>query len=301
MNGSVEKAYRREDETMEDQKPGTLYLVATPIGNLDDITFRALKVLRECDIVAAEDTRHSLKLLNHFEIKKPLISYFEHNKKQRGEELIKLLLQGKNIALVTDAGSPGISDPGEEMVRLAVENHIPVTMAPGATASVMGLVLSGLPCGRFCFEGFLPHEKKDRRKKLEGLKKEERTIVFYVSPHRTLEVLADVREAFGNRRCALCRELTKKHEEILRGTIDEIIADLAKRESIKGEMVLILQGYEGKPEDQSNEWANMTIEEHMRLYLSGGMDTKEAMKQVAADRGISKREVYSQYILKRDE
>lgn len=286
---------------MEVQKPGTLYLVATPIGNLEDITFRAVKTLQECDIVAAEDTRHSLKLLNHFEIKKPLISYFEHNRKQRGEELIRLLLQGKNIALVTDAGSPGISDPGEELVQQAIQNHIPVTMAPGATASVMGLVLSGLPCGRFCFEGFLPHEKRERKKTLEGLKKEERTIIFYISPHRTLEVLGDVREAFGNRSCALCRELTKKHEEILRGTIDEIILDLTKRESIKGEMVLILQGYEGAPEEPSDEWLSMTIEDHMQLYLSRGLNSKDAMKQVAADRGIPKREVYSRYVQKKEE
>lgn len=286
---------------MEEQKPGTLCLVATPIGNLEDMTFRAVKTLQECDIVAAEDTRHTLKLLNHFDIKKPLISYFEHNKKQRGEELVGLLLEGKSIALVTDAGSPGISDPGEELVRLAVQNHIPVTMAPGATAFVMGLVLSGLSCSRFSFEGFLPHEKKDRKKKLEALKKEERTLIFYISPHRTLEVLGDVREAFGNRSCALCRELTKKHEEILRGTIDELITELSRRESIKGEMVLILQGYKGTPEDQSNEWLDMPIEDHMDFYLSKGLNSKDAMKKVAMDRGIPKREVYSRYILKKEE
>ncbi len=286
---------------MEEQKPGTLCLVATPIGNLEDMTFRAVKTLQECDIIAAEDTRHTLKLLNHFEIKKPMISYFEHNKNQRGEELIRLLLDGKNIALVTDAGSPGISDPGEDLVRLAIQNRIPVTMAPGAAAFVMGLVLSGLSCSRFCFEGFLPHEKKDRKKKLEGLRKEERTVIFYISPHRTLEVLADVRETFGNRSCALCRELTKKHEEILRGSIDELIAELTKRESIKGEMVLILQGNEGTSEEHANEWLTMTIEEHMELYLSRGLDSKDAMKQVAVDRGLPKREVYSRYVLKREE
>jgi 16S rRNA (cytidine1402-2'-O)-methyltransferase len=285
---------------MEVQNPGTLCLVATPIGNLEDMTFRAVKALQECDFIAAEDTRHTLKLLNHFEIKKTMISYFEHNKIQRGEELVRLLLEGKNIALVTDAGSPGISDPGEDLVRLAVSNHIPVTMVPGPTASVMGLVLSGLPCGRFCFEGFLPHEKKDRKKKLEGLKREERTIIFYISPHRTLEVLADVRDVLGNRNSALCRELTKKHEEIVRGTLDEIIAELSKRESIKGEMVLVLQGNESNPEDSVNEWTTMSIEDHMEFYLSKGMDSKEAMKQVATDRGIPKREVYSRYVFNKN-
>jgi len=285
---------------MDAQNPGTLYLVATPIGNLGDMTFRAIQTLKECDLIAAEDTRHTLKLLNHFEIKKPMISYFEHNKLQRGEELIQLLLEGKNIALVSDAGSPGISDPGEELVRLAIQNNVPVTMVPGATASVTALVLSGLPCDRFCFEGFLPHEKKERKKKVAGLKNEDRTMVFYISPHRTLEVLADIRDALGNRSCALCRELTKKHEEILRGTLEEIITELSKRESIRGEMVLILQGCDSNTEDGENEFLSMTIDEHMELYLSKGFDSKEAMKQVAADRRIPKREVYSRYILKRE-
>lgn len=285
---------------MDAQNPGTLYLVATPIGNLGDMTFRAIQTLKECDLIAAEDTRHTLKLLNHFEIKKPMISYFEHNKLQRGEELIRLLLEGKNIALVSDAGSPGISDPGEELVRLAIQNHVPVTMVPGATASVTALVLSGLPCDRFCFEGFLPHEKKERKKKVAGLKNEDRTMVFYISPHRTLEVLADIRDALGNRSCALCRELTKKHEEILRGTLEEICIELSKRESIRGEMVLILQGCDSNTEDGENEFLSMTIDEHMEFYLSKGFDSKEAMKQVAADRRIPKREVYSQYILKRE-
>ena len=250
---------------MDAQNPGTLYLVATPIGNLGDMTFRAIQTLKECDLIAAEDTRLTLKLLNHFEIKKPMISYFEHNKLQRGEELIRLLLEGKNIALVSDAGSPGISDPGEELVRLAIQNHVPVTMVPGATASVTALVLSGLPCDRFCFEGFLPHEKKERKKKVAGLKNEDRTMVFYISPHRTLEVLADIRDALGNRSCALCRELTKKHEEILRGTLEEIITELSKRESIRGEMVLILQGCDRNTEDGENEFLSMTIDEHMEL------------------------------------
>ena len=287
---------------MEDNKPGTLCLVATPIGNLEDMTFRAVKALQQCDIIAAEDTRHTLKLLNHFEIKKPMISYFEHNRVQRGEELVRLLLEGKNIALVTDAGSPGISDPGEDLVRLAVLHQIPVTMVPGATASIMGLVLSGLPCSRFCFEGFLPHERKDRKKNLEGLKYEERTLIFYVSPHRTLEVLGDIRAIFGNRQCALCRELTKKHEEILRGTFDTVVEELAGRESIKGEMVLIVEGNQDKPENtEQQEWLSMSVQSHMEYYLERGLDQKEAMKKVASDRGVSKREIYSEYMTKKEQ
>lgn len=286
---------------MVEIKPGTLCLVATPIGNLEDMTFRGVKALQQCDIIAAEDTRHTLKLLNHFEIKKPMISYFEHNRVQRGEELIRLLQEGKNVALVTDAGSPGISDPGEDLVRLAVMHQIPVTMVPGPTASIMGLVLSGLPCSRFCFEGFLPHERKDRKKNLERLKNEERTLIFYVSPHRTLEVLDDIRTIFGNRQCALCRELTKKHEEILRGTLDMIIEELAGRESIKGEMVLIVEGNLNKPENaEHQEWLSNSVQKHMEYYLERGMDQKEAMKKVAADRGVSKREIYSEYMTKKD-
>lgn len=281
---------------MEEKNCGTLFLVATPIGNLEDITFRAVRTLQESDWIAAEDTRHTMKLLNHYEIKKPLISYFEHNKKQRGEEIVRLLLAGSNVALVTDAGTPGISDPGEDIVKLAVQNNIPVTMIPGATASIMGLVLSGISCGRFCFEGFLPHDKKSRKKQLEALKAEERTIIFYLSPHRTLDFLGDVHSVLGNRKCAICRELTKKHEEVLRGTMEELAAELHKRDSIKGEMVLIVEGNATSHESEKDEWLSMTIEEHMALYLKNGVELKEAMKKVAVDRGVSRRDVYTEYL-----
>lgn len=279
---------------MEDKFCGTLYVVATPIGNLEDITLRAIRTLKECDIIAAEDTRHTLKLLNHYTIKKPLISYFEHNKNKRGQELINLLLQGQNVALVTDAGMPGISDPGEDIVRQAVENGITVTAIPGATASTTALVLSGLPCGRFCFEGFLPHGKKERRKRLEAIADEERTIIFYVPPHQAFDILKDILRTLGNRKCALCRELTKKHEEVLRGTVEEVVKELSEREVVKGEIVLVVQGVTGK--EKTNIWLSVSIEEHMEFYLNQGLERKEAMKKVAADRDISKRDVYSAYI-----
>lgn len=283
---------------MEESKTGTLSLVATPVGNLEDITFRALRTLKEADLIAAEDTRHSLKLLNHFEIKKPLISYFEHNKKQRGEELIQHLLNGKNIALITDAGTPGISDPGEDIVKLAIENNIHITMIPGCTASIMALVLSGLSCRRFCFEGFLPHDKKERRKHLESICNEDRTMIFYVSPHNCLSILREIENILGNRKSALCRELTKKHEEIIRGQLTEVIDNLTLRDKVKGEMVLVIEGVQDKKTDEDNNWISMSIDDHMNHYLNQGIEKKEAMKMVAKDRGITKREVYSHYVRK---
>lgn len=286
---------------MDNKACGTLSLVATPIGNLEDISYRAVKALQDADLIAAEDTRHTLKLLNHYNIKKPLISYFEHNKAQRGEELVSLLLQGKNIALVTDAGTPGISDPGEDIVKLAIENQITVTMIPGPTASIMGLVLSGLSCGRFCFEGFLPHERKERKKHLEKICAETRTMIFHISPHRTIEVLNDIRSILGNRQCALCRELTKKHEEILRGSLEEIEEEIAKRESVKGEMVLVVEGSNELQKSDSDDWISMSIGEHMEYYMSHGLEQKEAMKRVASDRGMTKREVYSLLLAERDQ
>jgi 16S rRNA (cytidine1402-2'-O)-methyltransferase len=278
---------------MEENNSGMLYLVATPVGNLEDISFRAIKTLQEVDLVAAEDTRHTLKLLNHYNIKKPLISYFEHNKRQRGEEITKELLEGKNIALVTDAGTPGISDPGEDLVKLAVENNITVTLIPGCTASIIALVLSGLSCGKFCFEGFLSHEKKLRKKALEALHSERRTIIFHVSPHRVLDVLNDIIMILGNRRAALCRELTKMHEEIIRGSLSEIVEVLSNKEKIKGEMVLVVEGSEENVESDNSHLLNLTIQEHMDYYLGNRLNQKDAMKKVALDRGISKREVYS--------
>lgn len=285
---------------MRENGSGTLYLVATPVGNLDDISFRAIKTLQEVDLIAAEDTRHTLKLLNHFNIKKPLISYFEHNKKQRGEELIKDLTDGKDIALVTDAGTPGISDPGEDLVRLAVDSNINVTMIPGCTASVIGLVLSGLPCRKFCFEGFLDHDKRIRKKELEALRDERRTMIFYISPHRVMDVLNDISVILGNRRAALCRELTKIHEEVIRGCLSEILKTLSEKENIKGEMVLVVKGSDKAIEPENSHLLELSIPEHMDYYMRDGLDQKDAMKKVALDRGISKREVYSFLLNKKE-
>lgn len=276
---------------------GMLYLVATPIGNLDDITLRALKVLKEVDIIAAEDTRQTVKLLNHFEIKKPLISYFEHNKLERGNYLVQLLKEGKSIALVSDAGSPGISDPGEDLVRLAAENGLTVTMAPGPVAAVMGLVLSGLPAGRFVFEGFLPMNKRTRKERIRALKNEVRTIVLYEAPHKLIYTLKDLRDELGERKIVLARELTKKFEELLRCTLDEAIA---KYEAMppKGEFVLILEGANGSEilEEEKKKWDELTLVQHVEFYLNQGMDKKAAIKKVSEDRGVSKREVYNSYI-----
>lgn len=278
------------------EEKGTLYLVSTPIGNLEDITFRAIKTLQEVDLIAAEDTRHSLKLLNHYEIKKPLISYFEHNKIQRGVELINRLLSGESVALITDAGTPGISDPGEQMVKLAIEENINVTMIPGCTASIMALVLSGLPCKTFCFEGFLSHSKRERRAQLERICYEERTIIFYVSPHNCLDILNEMKNILGDRKVALCRELTKKFEEIIRGQLTEIIEQLKLREKIKGEIVLVIEGSTNTNNNEDKQWHSLSIEEHMEHYLSQNIERKEAMKMVAKDRGLTKREVYSMYM-----
>jgi 16S rRNA (cytidine1402-2'-O)-methyltransferase len=280
----------------ENKNTGCLYIVATPVGNLEDISFRALRTLREADLIAAEDTRHTLKLLNHYEIKKSLISYYEHNKRERGNELILQLESGKNIALVTDAGTPGISDPGEDIVKLAIENDIPVVMVPGPTALIMGVVLSGLPCGRFCFEGFLPHRKKERIKRLESIRCEERTIVFYITPHRTIDELCDMLSVLGNRKSALCRELTKKHEEIIRGTLEQIIETLSSRESIKGEMVLVVEGEKTSESLPEKELLSLPIADHIEHFINQDLNLKDAMKQVAKDRGVSKSDVYSEYI-----
>ncbi len=274
--------------------PGTLYLVATPIGNLEDMTLRAVRILREVDLIAAEDTRQTLKLLNHFEIKKPLVSYYEHNKQEKGNALIGQLLEGKNIALVSDAGSPGISDPGEDLVRLAIENGIGVTMAPGPAAVIMGLVLSGLPSGRFVFEGFLSVNKKSRTARLNSLKEETRTLVFYEAPHKLIHTLKDMYEIWGNRRIALARELTKKFEEIVRCTLQEAI-DRYERESPRGEFVLVVEGIDeaSAAESVKRKWEELTLKEHLEFHIQSGMDKKQAMKKVAEDRGLSKREVYN--------
>lgn len=273
---------------------GILYLVATPIGNLEDITLRAIRTLKEVDFIAAEDTRQTIKLLNHYEIKKSLVSYYEHNKKEKGNYLISQLLEGKSIALVSDAGTPGISDPGEDLVKLCIENDIKVTMIPGPVAAVTGLVISGLTAGRFAFEGFLPMNKRARKERLDYLKGEVRTIVFYEAPHKLIHTLKDLYDAFGNRNIVFARELTKRFEEIIRCDLVSAI-EKYEQEPPKGEFVLILEGVneEELSESRKKDWNKISLKEHLEIYLSEGMDKKDAMKKVAEDRGISKREVYN--------
>lgn len=278
---------------MEKEK-GKLYICATPIGNLGDITPRVLDVLREADLIAAEDTRNSIKLLNHFEIKTPMTSYHEFNKYDKAKELVAMLLDGKNIAVITDAGTPCISDPGEELVKECVLSGIEVTSLPGASAVITALSLSGLSTRRFVFEGFLPPEKhkKERLKVLERLKDEERTIVLYEAPHRLKTTLTELSVLLGaDRRISLCRELTKKHEEIIRTTLGEAVS-LEPR----GEYVLCIEGRSSEEleAERRRTFMDMELSEHMDMYLSRGMDKKEAMKAVAKDRGLSKRDIYNE-------
>lgn len=273
---------------------GTLYLCATPIGNLEDITFRVLETLKTVDVIAAEDTRNSIKLLNRFEIKTPMTSYHEFNKFDKGRQLIEQLLEGKNIAVITDAGMPGISDPGEELVKMAYEAGVPVTVLPGACACVTALTLSGLPTRRFCFEAFLPSDKKERKDVLTELVDETRTIVLYEAPHRLVKTLAELLETLGDRRLTICRELTKKHEEAFRTTFSEALAFYEINEP-KGECVLVIEGADREElrRAEQESFAELSLEEHMNRYLSQGMNKKDAMKAVAADRGVSKREIYA--------
>lgn len=276
---------------------GAIYLVATPIGNLEDITIRALNTLKMVDYIAAEDTRHTLKLLNHFEIKKHLISYHEHNQKESGEKLIEEALNGKNIAIVTDAGTPGISDPGEGIVRLAIENNIPVYLIPGAAALIYGLVVSGISTSRFVFEGFLPVDKKGKKEKLENLKNEERTIIFYEAPHKLFRTLNDMYENFGDRKIAMCRELTKKYEEIIRCSLSEAV-EMYREKKPLGEFVIVMEGKSKQTIEDEKQliFDKMTIEDHIKKYMDTGMDKKEALKAVAKDRNIPKSEVYKHSI-----
>jgi len=269
---------------------GILYLVSTPIGNLEDITLRAIRILKEVDIIAAEDTRQTIKLLNHFEINKPLTSFFRHNENKKGEYIISLLKEGKNIALVSDAGTPAISDPGEELVGLAINEDITVMPIPGPVAATSGLIVSGLPTGRFTFEGFLPMNKKNRKDHLEELTNERRTMIFYEAPHKLKSTLKDMRDYFGNRKIALAREMTKLHEEIIRITLDEAILKYEENPP-KGEFVLIVSGYDGEPTND-DFWKDMSIEEHYKYYLDEGFSRMDATKKVAQDRGVSKREIY---------
>lgn len=274
---------------------GTLYLCATPIGNLEDMTFRAVSVLREADLIAAEDTRNSRKLLEHFDIHTPMTSYHEHNKYDKGRELIEALESGKNVALITDAGMPGISDPGEVVCKMAHEAGIQVSVVPGACAAVSALAASGLPTGYFVFEGFLPRTNKERKERLAVLAKEERTMIVYEAPHRLKKTLADLEQTLGGeRRISICRELTKKHEEIRKSTLAERKAFYDENDP-KGEFVLVIEGRpkEEAAEEEKSRWEKLSLEEHMELYTGSGLDRREAMKRVAADRGVSKRDIYS--------
>lgn len=272
---------------------GTLYLCATPIGNLEDITYRVLRTLKEVDLIAAEDTRNSIKLLNHFEIHTPMTSYHEYNKIEKAYQLIEQLRQGKNIALITDAGTPGISDPGEELVRIALEAGIHVTSLPGAAACITALTMSGQPTRRFAFEAFLPREKKERAKILEELKTETRTIILYEAPHHLIATLEELLEVLGNRSISLCRELTKKHEEVQKTTLEDVLLYYKDHEP-RGEYVLVIAGRDRKEmEEQAREaWEELSFSEHMAIYEAKEIPRKEAMKLVAKDRGISKRDVY---------
>lgn len=278
---------------------GTLYLCATPIGNLDDMTFRVLDTLREVDVIAAEDTRNSIKLLNRFEVKTPMTSYHEYNKVEKAEKLVAMLQEGKNIALITDAGTPAISDPGEVLVQMCHKNGVPVTSLPGACACITALTLSGLSTRRFCFEAFLPADKNERRDILADLKEESRTIILYEAPHHLKATLAELYDTLGERKITLCRELTKKFETTMPTTLSEAISFYEGNEP-KGEYVLVLEGksLEVRKEEKQKEWQQLSIEEHMDFYESQGVDRKEAMKKVAKDRGLSKRDVY-QYLLEK--
>lgn len=277
---------------------GMLYLCATPIGNLEDITLRVLRILKEADVIAAEDTRQTIKLLNHYEIKTPLVSYHEHNKIEKTPVLINRMLGGETIALVTDAGTPAISDPGEDLARACYEAGIEVSSLPGASAVITALTLSGMSARRFTFEGFLPIDKKERAAVLERFRTSTCTTVFYEAPHRLRKTLQLLLETVGEkRRIAVCKELTKRHEAALHFTMEEAVSYFAGTEP-KGEFVLVVEGEDGaKLEQEARErWKELSLEEHMERYLSKGMDKKEAMKQVAKDRGVPKREIYKELI-----
>lgn len=272
---------------------GKLYLCATPIGNLEDITFRVLRTLKEADLIAAEDTRNSRKLLNHFEIKTPMTSYHEYNKYEKGRWLVRQMEEGKQVALITDAGTPGISDPGEELVAMCWEAGIETTSLPGPAACITALTVSGLPTRRFSFEAFLPQDKKQRQEVLEELKKDTRTLILYEAPHRLVKTLEELLKELGNRKITVCRELTKKHETLFKTDLEKAL-DWYRENSPKGECVLVLEGKsrEEIKEEERSKWEDMSVPEHVEFYLKQGMEKKEAMKQVAKDRGVSKREIY---------
>ena len=281
--------------------PGTLYLCATPIGNLQDMSPRVVETLAQVDLIAAEDTRNSIKLLNHFEIKTPMTSYHEYNKVEKAKELIAKLQSGMDIALITDAGTPAISDPGEVLVAMCHEAEVPVTSLPGPAALIVALTLSGLPTRRFCFEGFLPSDKKEKKLVLQELTEETRTIILYEAPHHLVRTLEELREILGDRRITLCRELTKKFETILPTTFNKAL-EMYEEEEPRGEYVLVIEGKSlaQKQKEAQASWEEMSIEEHMDLYEKQGMSHKDAMKQVAKDRGVGKREIY-QYLVQSEE
>ena len=273
---------------------GTLYLCATPIGNLEDMTFRVIRILKEVDLIAAEDTRNSIKLLNHFDIKTPMTSYHEYNKMEKGHKLIEKLREGTNIALITDAGTPGISDPGEELVKMCYEAGIEVTSLPGPAACITALTLSGLSTRRFAFEAFLPVDKKERQAILGELKEETRTMILYEAPHRLVRTLRELQEVFGgDRKLTVCRELTKKHETAFQTTFEEAVGYYESTEP-KGECVLVVEGKSREQirQEAVDKWEEMSLSEHMDYYTDQGIDKKEAMKRVAKDRGLAKRDVY---------
>lgn len=276
---------------------GKLFLCATPIGNLEDITFRVLKTLKEVDLIAAEDTRHSIKLLNHFEIQTPMTSYHEYNKVDKAKYLVNLMQEGKNIAVITDAGTPGISDPGEELVRQCFEAGIEVSSLPGPAACITALTMSGLKTRRFAFEAFLPSDKKERQQVLEELKDETRTMIIYEAPHHLVQTLKELESVLGDRKITQCRELTKKYEEAHQTTIGSLISEYETKEP-RGEYVLVIEGktFKEKTEEKQKEWESLSINEHMEYYLNQGIDKKEAMKRVAKDRGVSKRDIYRECI-----
>ncbi len=275
---------------------GTLYLCATPIGNLDDITVRTLNTLKEADLIACEDTRHSQKLFNHFGISAPTTSYFEHNKREKGEYIISEILKGKNVALVTDAGTPAISDPGEELVRQCIEAGVRVVPVPGAVAFVNALIISGLSTGRFAFEGFLSVNKKSRAEHLESLKHDERTLIFYEAPHKLLKTLTDMRECFGNRKISIIKELTKIHETALYTDLDGAI-EYFEENAPRGEFVLVLEGKDKQEaiEEARDEFLNLSVKEHVDMLINSGLTKKDAIKKASDQRGVSKRDVYNEY------
>lgn len=271
---------------------GKLYIVATPIGNLEDITLRALRTLKEVDLIAAEDTRQTLKLLNHFEITKPLISYHRHNEEVKSDILIEKLKKGENIALVSDAGTPGICDPGEEIIKKAIDESIEVIPIPGACAMVNALIASGIDTKEFCFLGFLPLNKKLRKEKLDEIKKSEKTVIIYEAPHKMKTTLEDLKDILENRKVVLARELTKIHEEFIRKNINELINEI---DSLKGEMILIIEGSDNIVSEE-NKLNNLTLEQHYNYYEKQGLDKKEIIKKIAKDRNVNKNEVYMKFI-----